>query len=248
VIATWGGVSFPLDPAQFTANFTAADPIRALLLGLFSAAITAELGEAWSRVSSTLEFGHQLRGKPAIADTLELAPTHIIMQQRKAAFPLLALHRVDRRTYEYVGWAQRKRTQEWNLHYILGPLEVGAARKLLDSCLLVEGVVDSVLMQGRHDAYRSGEPVFGPGSPLDRVYLTGAEGPGQALYGGERDSGTIYWATVLSITTTETGADTGVTGEAGDPPLDGASFQVGVGSEEGRLPAVVLADTDTILE
>lgn len=247
MIAQWGGVSFPLNPADFTTSFTAGDPIRSLLLGFFRAAIEAELGDVWTAVSATLEAGHALRSTDVIEDVLELPPSHQVMQERKAGFPLLALHRAETRAYKFIG-LQRQREQDWHLHFILGPLDIGAARKLLDAGLLVEAVVDSIVKQRRHDAYNGGATPFGDGSPIDKISVTGAEGPGQALYGGDKDNGTVYWSTVITIQTTETGREIASDGSTGDPVLDGASYDVGAGSDEGVLPSVVLADTDSILE
>jgi hypothetical protein len=248
MIGNWGGVSFPLNAADFTTTFAAADPARQTLMALLRAAISAELATVWPVVVATLPSGHALRGSSVVQDSIELPPSRDVMEQRKAGFPLLALHRAEKRTYTPIG-NDRQRSQPWHLHYILGPLEVGSARKLHDVCLLVEAIVDMVVNRGYHEAYEGGAQQFGAGSPFNRIQVTQAEGPAQSLYGGDENSGTIYWALVITIDTTESGSSTtDADGETGDPLLDGASYDVAAKSADGSFPSMVLADTDPVLE
>lgn len=247
MLATFGSIAFPLDPADYTDSFAPADPTRGTLLALFRAAIIAELGAVWTKVTNTLPSTHDLRGTDPVEDLLELPPTHEVMQQRKASFPLLCLHRVETRTYAATSSNNTELAQPWNLHWILGPLDVANSRKLHDACLIIEGIVNGVIAQGYHDAYLAGARQIGSGTSIPRIKVTKAEGPGQSRYGGT-DEGPVYWALVITIETAEFGTDTGIDGETGDPILDGAAYDVGAGGPEGRLPSVALGDTDSILE
>lgn len=234
-----GGLRLPALAGSVTDNLGPLDPARARLLALFESAIVSELEAVWGTVRATLPTGHALYSAAVVADRMELEPTDEIMRQRKAAYPLLALHRTGEATHAEHTLEIDRLEQTWELHYILGPLEAAHAHQLLDACTAVSKIVQQVVKRRGHPSYQSGAPQFfdGRGS-LASVKVTKHEGPGQSRYGTE--DGPIYWAIVITLETVELVSDVDGSFET----LQGASYDVGVGGTEGVAPELIIAETE----
>lgn len=250
---SFGGTSFPLDAgtAASTGNLTHADPARRKLIELFEAAINAEMGDAWRAVvgyaSGPTGFGstHKLYGTLPVSDTLELRPTQAHMTQRKARFPLLALHRFGRPLIEAQSLYQDRLTQTWLLHWILGPADTAECHRLLDVAQAIPKLIALIARANGHPAYESGAAQFGTESEsgIGGIEVVGAEGPEQAQFAGD-ENGVIYYALTVEIRTVE------YTDPGGEDSLDNfgdfeaADFKVRVGGGEGAIGGLLDFSTD----
>lgn len=223
------------------------DPALDTLLGLFQAAVNAELGPAWGTIMATMPASHPLRaaGPNPINDTLGLEPSPGVMQQRKTGFPLLCVHRTGSAKYDEVaiGGGIERLIQNWDVHYILGPLDVGDLEKVNRICVAVTKVVRMVIRRRGHPAYQGGALQFFPAQigsigSLGAVTLTGYDGPGQALFVG--GDGPTYYAVTMHLETAEHTADDVQT--FGN--FDAADISIASGDADQLLPNMVQAETD----
>ncbi len=229
-----GDLTLPIPVGTVTGSLTALDPVRSRLLALFKAAISAELGPAWNAAAVTTP----LATRQVVQSTLEFEPTAAILQQSKHELPILALHRFGDATYENETLEIDRVTQNWLLHYILGPLEVGHARLLADILTAVPRVIVPVVRHRAHPAFEGGKLQFFPdqgGLASLRVVSSQA---GQATY-AER-SETLYYAAVVQLQSTERFID--VPDAFG--PFDAVSYDFTIGGGEGLIPGLLYADTD----
>lgn len=240
---TFGGLKLPIaTTAPGNEGLAGQDPARKVLLNLFADAINYELGPIWTKVVATFGAGHDLSGSSPVNYRLELPPTPNVLEQVKVTWPLLALHRDGQGEYSDFTLVVRKLVQQWQLHYILGPLGIEDLRRVGDACMMAGKVVDAVIRNRGHVAYENGAAQFGVGKgALSSVYLRSHEGPGQAaLIGDEKN--VLYWAITLKLETTELlREDPGAYGA-----LDGASFDFSIGGGEGTIPGLLYADTASL--
>lgn len=233
---SFGGLSLPVSEDDVDKTLAPLDPGRDMLLSLFAAAINAELGAAYRKVVEEFASGHDIDRTNPVADTFAGAPTPAVMQERKAVFPLLALHRSGTHTFETHLLDQDKLRQPWELHYILGPLDVADSRKILDLCVAASKIVRRTVTRGGHPAYQSGASVFFPaeGEPtaFGEITVTGGEGPGQAVFAGDAN-GTPYYAITINLETVEF-VDAGEATQT-SAPFEGADYDVGIGGEPAGI-------------
>ena len=198
-----GGVTFPVNPDDFTTSFAPLDPARDLLLDLFKTAINAELSEVWEKVTSTVtQAGSKYAGTLPVQDTIPGRPSLGMMQVRKTGFPFLALHREGDAEFEEYLMDEIRVKQTWNLHYIFGPGDVEVERKLLDFSQAVRALVFLVIRQRGHKAFDGGAIQFFPGNgTLSSVKLTKCTPVGKAIF--NEDETAAYWAMVMTLETTE---------------------------------------------
>lgn len=235
----FGGLSLPLEAADVTTTLTPLDPAKAMLVALFKAALNAELGDVWTKVTNTLATDHPLRNTNPVQSTLELPPTPENIGQVKKTFPLLCVHRSGRATAEEYLLSQDKVTQTWDVHYILAPTDVGDCRKLLDVCVAVPKILRLVIRKRGHPQYQSGALQFFDGQgTLASVNLTGWEGPVQASFAPEENAPT-YHAVVMQLETTELTYDD-IDAYGG---LEASTFEIGAGDDQGIYPGLIYADT-----
>lgn len=236
----FGGLSLPADAGSGATTLTALDPARAVLAGLFEAAINAELGTAWTQVTA----GTVLDGTDPVEDVLELPPTGPNMKQRKAAWPLLCVYRDGAGTFEQhaINGQVERLIQPWTVDYIVGPLEIGNVRKLGDIFQAVVKVVRLVIRKRGHPAYQSGALQFFPGHGyIGAIDLKSYDGPPhyQARFAGSED-GTVYHAVSMHLETAEYSRDL----DGQDGVVDAMDLQVNGGGGEGLIGALVTANTD----
>lgn len=245
LVGSVGGLVLPLNPADITTTgLTPLDPARSKLIALFRTAIVYELGAAWALVTAGLPDTHALAGTEPVEDTLELEPLPNVMQQRKSAFPLLCLHRVGPRTWQQHTIENRRREQQWNLHYIMPALDVADLRRFGDAGLLVETVIERVIRQRGHKAYESGAlQFFADTSGLGSVDIVSSEGPGHSRFGGGDDS-PVYYATTMTLATTEYSNDDAE--EFGE--FEGVDYSLGVGNATEIMPDLIQAWSDVPLD
>lgn len=241
-----GGLELPVRGSSIgQTGLASLDPSRDLLLELFKSAINSELGEAWAKVTQAIGTRKGLGDLP-VFDTLPDEPSEQLMQQRKAGFPLLALHRSGAAQYEPFTLEITRLVQPWTLHYILGPLDIIDGRQLKDICVAVGKIVALVVRRRGHQSFQGGAlQFFGDAaptnpSPLTSLRLVSHEGPGQAVFAQENGA-TMYWAIELRLESTEVSSY--VEGAHGGL-IDGIDITVGVGGED-ILPAVIIASSDT---
>lgn len=240
----FGGLELPVNVADFSTTLTPLDPARAVLAGLFEAAINSEFGEVWRKVTATLPADHPLVGTDPVETVLQLMPSVAVVNQIKPKWPLLCVHRFGQGTFEQITLDDDRLTQQWQIHYVLGPLDAADQHKLGDICGAVSKLIRLVVRQRGHLSYESGAVQFFPGKgDLSSVKVTSQEGPAQAVFAGD-ENGAMHYAITLTLETTETTSDDNdVYGV-----VDGASLSVAVGGGEGLLPGVIYADTDVPLQ
>lgn len=239
IFQTFGDLHLPIEASEVTTTLEPLDPGLAKLMALFKSAINSEYGPVWHKVADALPVGHPLRLSDPVADTLELEPNPAIMQQRKATWPLLCLHRQGEATYERVMLDQERLNQEWGLHYILSPLDIGDLRKLSPICIAVGKLVRLVIRQRGHKSYEAGALQFFPDKGgFASISLDSQEGPGQATFAGNAD-GPIYYAVSFKLKTTELSNDD----LDGYGDYEGTDVSVGVGTGTAIVPDLIQADT-----
>ena len=199
-----GGTSFPfpataVDDVKLTLE--PLDPMVVVLTDLIKAAVNSELGAAWTKVTNSLGSGHRLYGTSPIQDTLAgHRPSQEIVQHRKCKFPLLAVHRSGKATYSRKSGTKRQKTQQWEVHYIVGLLDLAESWKIeqaLDPG--IPTVVDRVLDRQRHPSYAAGAAQFG--GLCASVEMVEHEA-GQAAFGEGKDS--VFHACLITLETVET--------------------------------------------
>ncbi|HEU4544359.1 MAG TPA: hypothetical protein VFR23_24725 [Jiangellaceae bacterium] len=245
---SFGGLRLPVQASDVDRTLASLDPGRDVLLDLFAAAINAELTAAWAKVRLGLSPGHALGALP-VSDTLPAMPTVQVMQERKAVFPLLALHRDGRGAYETHLIDQELLRQPWELHYILCPLDTADSRRLLDIGIAISKIVDRVVSRGGHPAYQSGAyALFGADTEsalFGALRVIGHDGPGQAVFAGD-EQGTKYWAMTVQLESVEYPSER-TDENAG--AFDGADYAIGIGGEPaGTIHGLMYASTDPPLQ
>ncbi len=236
----FGGLRLPITSDKVDTNLSALDPARAVLANLFSAAINAELGAVWSKVTATLPADHKLKGTKPVEQTLELPPNADTLGQIKEVWPVLAVHRAGEGLYDQYTLYNDRLTQTWNVHYILGPVGIAEERKLGDICVAVAKTIRMVIQLGGHSAFESGAvQFFDDKAALAYINLKSQEGPGQAQFVAKDEASPLYYAITLTLETWEITQDN----LDGYPDFSGMSLNVGVGGTEGTAQ-LIFADTE----
>jgi hypothetical protein len=239
---SFGGTTFPTTAADVTDTLVSLDPGRDLLLELFASAINSELGEVWTAVTGTMGTSHPFAGTTPVQGKLPEEPTRQNLTSLKKGFPLLALHRDPEEETKYEPYTLEvdKLTQQWKLHYILGPLDVIDQRKLKDIGQAVAKIVKLVIKKRGHPSYQSGAlQFFGDTGSFSRVDLLSSKGPTQAGFGEGSDT-TIYWSMLMKLETEELSSFV----EGSLAEVEAADISVGIGGGEGILPDAISAQTD----
>lgn len=239
VFAGIGDLHFPIDTARVRADGTliSLDSGDGLFAALFKSAINSELGDAWRLA---IGGSHASFGSLPVADTLEAEPTAALMTQRKAAFPLLCVHREGEGTFDQLTLYDDRLTQMWAVHYIMGPLDVAGQRKLGDIAVAIAKLISLVVRQRGHKSYDNGRPQFFEGKGgFSSVTVKSMLGPGAARIDGDAESPS-YFAMTVMIETTER------TSESLDDVVlfDGFDLSVGVGDAQEIQPDAIEASSD----
>jgi hypothetical protein len=237
-----GTLSLPVNIPTVTTDqgLKSLDPGRAFLASLFRTAIRSEFTAAWTEACKGIDPAEKLSTTDPVADLLELEPTGVLMTQRQAAFPLLAVYRSGRGEYQSHTVYADKLTQPWTVDWILGPASVARTRQLLDAAVAIAKVVARVCFLGGHPDFSGGDV------PFAQLRMVSHEGPGQAKFAGD-EGGAVYWAITLSLETTE--YVTQGEGAELDGIFEGADYELGVGgAPEGVMPGLVYASTTPVFQ
>jgi hypothetical protein len=235
--------------ALATGTLNSADPAKRILADLFKAAINADTSAAWRNVvgyaggPSGLGSTHALYGTyPVNGEVLELEPDAVLMTQRRAKFPMLAIHRFGDGALEPFTLEESRFVQSWLLHWVMGPGDTAEAHKLLGIAVEIRRLVERVIRAKGHPAYQDGASVFGGASGIGGITLARTQGPGQAKF-GDSDEGTIFWAYTLELRITEySDEQVNPLDYVGD--LEAADFNIGVGGGEGVIGGLFPVSTD----
>lgn len=240
IVDKTGGLAFPLNPNDFTNTLAPLDPARSRLIALFAAAINYELSEVWTKITSQLGSKHPLANTQPVQDTLELRPSLSVMQQRKAAFPLLCLHRTGRATWDEYTLEIERRTQDWALLYILPALEVGDQRRLGDVMQAIPAIVRRVIRNHGHKAFQDGAlQFFQDATGLGGIRLVAQSDIGNAPFAEGADA-PMYYTLICELQTVEYCQDQA--SEFGE--FEGVDYVVGTGDELEILPDFIEASDD----
>jgi len=196
-----GGVKLPAEASALDSevSFDTLDPAKRRLLALLVAAINAELGGAWTTVAAMTA----LAGTSPVEDAYPYRPDSQRAQERKTGWPTLYLHRQGRAQYEEHTTVLQRKTQQWQVHYVFGPLQVGDVAKLEGALWIAADVVAAVLELGYHPAYESGAMQFGQDEAgISQARLVGAE-VGEAQFAA--NSEITYYACLMELETQEIG-------------------------------------------
>ncbi len=235
VFARHGATIFDGSALGYSDTLEPLDPGRDILLALFKKAIESELGSRFDVVTASTV----LVASEVVEDSLPLRPNPELMQQRKAAFPLLCVYRSGTATIEEHTLEIDKITQPSEVVYTLGPLPASDIRKLGDILSAIPKLVQLVIKRRGHPEFDSGALQFFEGKGHFASVRAVSYETGQAQFG---DAGSpTYWTCQVNIETTEL-AD-GLPGETTD--LVGAGYSIGIGNEGGVLPDALNIDTES---
>jgi hypothetical protein len=147
----FGQFELPLT-ADSTDNLASLDPARDILLDLFAAAITAELGPVWTAAAS----GSPLSDSDPVAQKLPTMPTPEALGEMKTGYPLLCVSRSPTGAqFGDLTLETRSLMQRWDVDYILCPLTVTNFMRVQDVLQAVGKTIDLVIENGGHRAYRT---------------------------------------------------------------------------------------------
>lgn len=246
-----GSLSLPPDVGAVadTKTLTSLDPARRILADLFTAAINAELAEAWTAaVANRFEPDGPVSSTLPVADVLELEPTRPHMQARQSGFPLLAIYRNGTGQYEQHTLGETRLRQPWTIDWVLGPADIAQKFQLGDAAVAVSKIIALVVEKRAHPAYQSGALQFsidGNASGITSIRMVRHVGPGVARFADDESSS--YYAITIEIETLEVA---GVSGNEEDAAgvFDGADYDVAIGGSEGTIRGLVFANTDPPLQ
>lgn len=227
----FGAAEFPPDlSASPETIFAVFDPQLDNMISFFSAAITAELSDAWNlaRVGTVLE------ATPPVASTLWTLPTKASLRTQVVPFPVLALARTTA-THEDLTIEKEQITTTWSLDYLLGPLSGADYRRLGGALNAALQILRSVIRELRHPAYENGAVQFDGFNAV--TIKSSALGPASFGQDGE---GLEFFGLHMDLETSET--DRPLPGGFG--AFDGVTHVDGVGDGEQILPNVLIARSD----
>ncbi len=229
LVGDFGGLSFPINPADFDGTLTPLDPARTRLAALFKAALNYELGGVWKKLTGSAT---PLSDTLPVMSVFEMDPNTHNMKQVGLKYPVLCLHRVGEQTWSDYTMQVSKCDQDWNLHYILPNLDIGEMRRIADVLRIIPEIIRRVIRARGHISFEDGELQFEK-CGLGSVHITKSEF-GQAKFGGQVES--PEWpAVTVTIHTVEYGTDD----EDEYPLLAGIDWNIGVGDSTGIQPNII---------
>jgi hypothetical protein len=204
-----------------------------------------ELTDAWTLVCAGLPSDHHLNGNTTpVNDTLELEPSPDLMKERKAGWPLLAVHRAGDAEMVDQSLQYQQIKQTWNVHWILGPRQGAVAdRKLLNVLQAGAKIIDIAIEDKSHPDWQSGALQFFGASLADAplassVKVTGW-GAGQASFATD-ENGAKFHALRVDLEILEVWRpDVDAYTEG-----DGMTAHVGGGNQTEIIPDFVIGDTE----
>jgi hypothetical protein len=204
----FGATRFPVDEDLVGTDVTAAnlDPGQDAIIGLLKAAINADCGDAWKRITQGFSFTHFTR-KVNLSDSLPVNFTIDALPDSGAAtqmlfdWPVLAVYPVGSPEDFELTMSLQGTRQNWAVAYIIGPLEIAWQRKLgRGFCRLVYRSIRRALWKGYHPAYQNGQRQFF--GQFSEIKTTGCEGPG-VMELPAKDGALGYYGIVANLQTVE---------------------------------------------
>lgn len=239
-----GSLTLPPDlgAVEEARTLTALDPARRVLIDLFKAAVNAELGEAWQAAMFGKNPDGAISATLPVADTLELRPLRRIVQERACKFPLLAVYRDGQAEDAQDEIDEPTLKQPWSVDWILGPADVATKFQLGDAAVAASKIIRRICRLGAHPDYQGGALQFGSDtdSGLQSIRWVNHQGPGEAPFADDRE-GQSYLAISIALETLE--RDSFISGGS-ECPLDGASYDLGIGSLDGVIPHIMQSETE----
>jgi hypothetical protein len=238
VFASFGGLELPVSEQDVSSSLSSFDPARDRLLRWFRLAINSEFAFPWTEATDALPAGHALIGTQPVQDSIPFAPTQSVMGTRKAAWPLLALHREGDAEISDFSLEEDQLKQRWQLHHILGPLDIEAGRRVLDIGQAIGKFLALTIRRFGHQSVDDGanqQELAG----LMSLRIVSISGPGPASFDSDGETA-VFWATRYTLETVETSDD--VTEHYAE--FEGANISIdvgGAGSDEVN-PNFVEAD------
>lgn len=124
------------------------DPAKYRLRDLIAAAINHEFTPIWERLILPAVGPSPVMSKFACAAEKEL------IQSTKIEWPALFVHRHGEPQFSQFSLGRRQRRQNWNVEWIIGPMEPGDAASVDALLTGVMNLVDQVVMTGGHPEYQ----------------------------------------------------------------------------------------------
>jgi hypothetical protein len=206
------------------------DPVRAALLALFRAAIIYRFSLVWPTVAATTPLAATAT---AVVDWFPAALTVEFFQQRRCKFPLLLLDRVGTAEFTDETDNLERKTQPWDLNWILGPLDVADLHRFRAALTrIIPDLVNDICSQGGiHSSYNGGNAIFGIGGiPVGSMRLANHNADAMPIAGGGNER--LYHGVTMRLETTE--YDVESTDDY--PDFLHADLGVNVGGFEGLVP------------
>lgn len=195
-----GGTTFPLDPASTRSLLRDADPGIFYALEYYASIIETHIGARLLAEAGAAEATHITS---AVAETLPLNPEPFLTEDH-LRFPLLAVYRKGS-TYRDAG-TRKVSVDALEVVYVLPPLKVSEAERVLPILKAVAAVIDNRTEQGFDPSYTPSEPTGTAGElvwALDRAGVTRI-GITSVSYGGYAPTPDLYFpAVVMSLTAEE---------------------------------------------
>lgn len=209
------------------------DPAKVVLLDLFEAAISNELGATWanSRLGA-------LEGKPPVSTKIPEEASKAIITNTKLTFPMLFVWRDGDPVHDMYTNGRRRKTQRWGIEWILGAYQPELAPGFSAALHYFSTLVDQICQMGGHPAYPEGNDGEFPFQALFDTStgcgFTTAEVKSSASGAAsftEENTGPVYHGCRVIIETTE------VSGQQDDTlnayPHEGVDFKF-TGDAEGE--------------
>lgn len=230
--ASFGGVSFPLEPQTTAASLLhVADPALEALVAYLVFFLNADMGTAL--VDALASASPPVTANVMAAFTTDPGVESITPEQLQ--FPALFVWRKSS-TYAERMLNQPRRVSVLGWAYIPPPMRFEYAEKFSHICNAVELSMGRALSYGYHPDYNGGAALD---AGITSMRLTSANReihPGAEL--------TNFYAVIGELELTED-----VDENLEDfPPLDAVDFDVGVGNATEILPSVVQADSTVPIE
>lgn len=204
---SFGKFSVPLSIGDITDTLSVLDPVRDRLLALFVSAINDEFGAPWEKVTPFLADGNPLIGTSPVEDSYPEEPTLTLMTERKAGFPLLCLHRTGDPLFEQYLLDRDKLTQQWHMHWILGPADIDTRRRLGDVGRSIGLLVKMIERDFGHKSFEDGANQFESATGgLMSLRLLNHSQLGSASFADDEQN-RVFWACRYTVETTELVSD-----------------------------------------
>jgi hypothetical protein len=220
---SFGGSRFPLTIQD---SATIYDPGLASIVGLLSAAIEANCGDAWRSIVSRLGINSMLAEStgPVSSVLSGIKPNPANLAQLATALPVLAVYREGDPSYDNKSFDYTLRRQQWSVEWVIGPLGPDLQRKVGHFWVPVSNAIVVAIHEGMHPAYQAGAYQFHGQFSEINVLTSGGPAVAEDLTtdkGAGYFGGSVILETVERFTFQNDVAATGFEGGAYLTPHDG---------------------------